>query len=161
MCPAIEEQLVASTKMTFPGIRQQERLKRIEELIVLECVVQLLIQYGICLQHEGLLVFPTLFQPTEKEDLETIPHAISLYYDFSGAIDNIYSSLVAKLAISKGFGRMRLWVDRAEFKLTDRGVCGLRKVERHSGLAHLDVFFDQETFEDTRNLFIRPVGKQK
>ena len=152
--PAIEEQLVASTKMTFPGIRQQERLKRIEELIVLECVVQLLIQYGICLQHEGLLVFPTLFQPTEKEDLETIPHAISLYYDFSGAIDNIYSSLVAKLAISKGFGRMRLWVDRAEFKLTDRGVCGLRKVERHSGLAHLDVFFDQETFEDTRNLFI-------
>jgi small GTP-binding protein len=151
--PALEEQLLASPQMPFPGIKQQERLSRLEERTVLECIVQLLIQYGICLQHEGLLIFPALFQPTEKEGAEIIPHSISLYYDFSGAIDNIYSSLVTKLAISEYLGRVRLWEDRAEFKSIDQGACGIRKVERDGGFAHLDVYFEPETTEDTRNLF--------
>ena len=37
-------------------------------------------------------------------------------YDFSGAIDNIYSSLVVHLAVSERFGRVRLWEDGAEFE---------------------------------------------
>jgi len=152
--PAIEEQRVASSQMTFPCIKQQARLARLQERIVLECVVQLLVQHGICLQHERLLIFPALFQPTEKDSKENIDHAISLYYDFSGAIDNIYSLLVTQLAISEYLGRMRLWEDRAEFKSTDQGACGLRKIERNSGFAHLDVYFEQDTTEDTRNLFI-------
>lgn len=152
--PAIEEQLVASHRMMFPGIKQEERLPRLQERVVLECIVQLLIQHGICLQHEGLLIFPALFQPTERESSGTIPHAISLYYDFSGAIDNIYSSLIALLAISKRFGRVRLWEDRAEFEWAGQGVCGLYKVERRSGLAHIDVYFDQATADETRDLFI-------
>lgn len=152
--PAIEEQLVASPRMAFPGIKQEERLHRLQERVVLECIVQLLIQHGICLQHEGLLIFPALFQPTERESTGVIPHAISLYYDFSGAIDNIYSSLIALLAISERFGRVRLWEDRAEFEWAGQGVCGLRKVERRSGLAHIDVYFDQDSPDETRNLFI-------
>lgn len=152
--PAIEEKLVASPQMTFPGIKREERLARADERFVLECVIQLLIQHGICLHHEGLLIFPALFQPSEKEGVEKIPHSISLYYDFSGAIDNIYSSLVTKLAISEWLGPVRLWEDRAEFKSVDQGTCGLRIVERHSGLAHLDLYFDQDTPDDRRNLFI-------
>jgi small GTP-binding protein len=153
--PAIEEQIVASPRMAFPGIKQEERLPRLQERVVLECIVQLLIQHGICLQHEGLLIFPSLFQPTERDSTGTIiPHSISLYYDFSGAIDNIYSSLIVLLAISERFGRVRLWEDRAEFEWVGQGVCGLRKVERRSGFAHIDVYFDQETADETRNLFI-------
>jgi hypothetical protein len=42
-----------------------------------------------------------------------LPHAVSLYYDFAGAIDNIYASLVAWLVLARAFGRLRLSQNRA------------------------------------------------
>ena len=152
--PAIEKIMVASPQMSFPGIEEDQRLARIQERVILECVMQLLIEHGICLQHEGLLIFPSLFQPTEKDKAPAIPHSISLYYDFSGAIDNIYSSLVAWLGISGYFGRPRLWDDRAEFEMIGQGACGLRKIDRGGGFAHLDIYFEDKTPEDIRNIFI-------
>jgi len=152
--PALEEQEIVSPQLTFPGIQDQGRLSRPDELIVLECVVQLLVEHGICLRHEGLLVFPALFRPTEVHSENSLPYAISLYYDFSGAIDNIYSSLVVALSYSRKFGRLRLWEDRAEFESGEAGACGLRKVERRSGFAHLDVYFEIPTPQTTRDLFL-------
>ncbi|NET60664.1 MAG: hypothetical protein F6K47_32345, partial [Symploca sp. SIO2E6] len=82
-----------------------------------------------------------------------------MYYNFSGAIDNIYSSLVIMLAISGWMGTVRLWEDRAEFKSVAQGICGLRKIERRSGFAHLELYFDQDTPDDKRNLFIAFIEK--
>lgn len=152
--PAIEEQILVSPKMSFPGIKDVDRLPRLEERVILECVVQLLIEHGICLRHEGLLIFPTLFKPTGIDRTGSVFHSISLYYDFSGAIDNIYSSLVAWLAISEHFGRSRLWEDRAEFEMAGKGACGLRKIDRGSGFAHLDIYFEDQTPQEMRDLFI-------
>ncbi|AET65710.1 hypothetical protein Mhar_2360 [Methanothrix harundinacea 6Ac] len=152
--PAIEEQILVSPRMSFPGIKEEDRLPRLEERVILECVVQLLIEHGICLQHEGLLIFPTLFKPTVTDRVGSVSHSISLYYDFSGAIDNIYSSLVAWLAISERFGRSRFWEDRAEFEIAGKGACGLRKIDRGSGFAHLDVYFEDRTPQEMRDLFI-------
>lgn len=152
--PAIEEQILVSPKMSFPGINEGDRLPRLEERVILECVVQLLIEHGICLRHERLLIFPTLFKPTGIDKTGLVFHSISLYYDFSGAIDNIYSSLVAWLDISEHFGRLRLWEDRAEFEMAGKGACGLRKIDRGSGFAHLDVYFEDQTPQEMRDLFI-------
>ncbi|HXQ35783.1 MAG TPA: hypothetical protein VN843_17340, partial [Anaerolineales bacterium] len=152
--PAIEERRIPLPEMTFPGIKDGHRLPRDQELVVLQCVVQLLLEHGICLEHEGLLIFPALFVPTEKERDDSFAHSVSLYYDFSGAIDNIYSSLTVWLAISQRFGRMRLWDDRAEFELAGQGACGLRKVDRGSGFAHLDVYFNESASKQTRDLFV-------
>lgn len=143
--PCLEEREVASPEVFLPGL-ERDRLPRIQERVVLECVVQLLVEHGICFQHEGLLIFPTLFRPTEKsEQGESFPHSISLYYDFSGAVDNIYASLIAWLVVGKNFGVVRLWEDRAEFEISDRGVCGVRKVNRGRGFAHIDVYFTEGT----------------
>ena len=151
--PAVEQAALASAKMLFPGIKAGDRLPRSQEQIVLECVVQLLLEHGICLSHERLLLFPSLFR-TEGAEKASPAHSISLYYDFSGAIDNIYSSLIACLAISERFGRMRLFDDRAEFEHAGMGACGIHKVERGSGLAHLDVYFEDGTPDATRGLFV-------
>lgn len=100
------------------------------------------------------MVFPSLFQATEKGDEAKIPHSISLYYDFTGAIDNIYSSLVARLAISERFGRYRLWENRAEFEKVGQGACGLHKVTYRSGVAHLDIYFADNISDEMRDLFM-------
>lgn len=154
--PMLELRAIAQPDFSLPGIADKDRLPRGQERPVLECTVQLMLGHGICFQHEGLLVFPTLFAPapTAIDADAKLPHAVSLYYDFAGAIDNIYASLVAWLVLARNFGRVRLWAERAEFEVKDGGLCGLRKVARPGGFAHMDVYFEADTPERRRQEFI-------
>nr|VFJ93243.1 MAG: small GTP-binding protein domain-containing protein [Candidatus Kentron sp. H]VFJ94166.1 MAG: small GTP-binding protein domain-containing protein [Candidatus Kentron sp. H]VFK00759.1 MAG: small GTP-binding protein domain-containing protein [Candidatus Kentron sp. H] len=152
---ALEERFIVCRGFPLPGVKQQERLMRLDEELVLECVVQLMIEHGLCFRHEGLYVFPSLFRAGERDrGAEGFPHAVSLYYDFAGAVDNIYAALVAWLFLAKGFGGVRLWENRAEFRSADQGACGVRKVAKGGGFAHLDVYFEAATPEETRTLFV-------
>ncbi len=151
--PVIEERAFGSPSFRFPGIPDECRLSPQHEAIVLECVVQLLLDRGICLRHEGRLVFPALFRPTEGTTEETTPALGLLHYDFSGAVSNIYSELVAALTISERFGPVRLWEDRAEFGYRDSGVYGFRKVDRGYGFASLDIFFKGDPPVESAQLF--------
>ena len=155
--PALPESTLISQDMEFPGIATSGRLPRMQERIVLECLVQLFVEHGICIAHAGLLVFPSLFRPTETDITEKFSSPISLYYDFFGAVDNIYSSLVSAVTLSGEFGSVRLWENRAEFSIPNRGVFGLRKIERQRGFAHLDVYFSEETPINLHQLFISVV----
>ncbi|MCC8978551.1 GTP-binding protein [Bradyrhizobium acaciae] len=155
--PAIREDLLMADSMIFPGIPADKRLQRAQERIVIESVVQLFVEHGICLEHEGLLIFPSLFVSTEVDSKDEFLHSVSLYYDFSGAIDNIYSSLISAITMSDSFGSVRLWDNRAEFTKLNQGTCGLRKIARQRGFAHLDVYVGDEVSDNTRDLFISVV----
>lgn len=152
--PALEERLIASRRMVFPRIAGEDRLPWLQERATLECVIQLLIEHDICLRHEGLLVFPSLFLPTETGEDPNVSRAVALHYDFTGAIDNIYASLVAKLSLSSQFGRYRLWENRAEWEIADQGACGLRKVSYKSGVGHIDLYFQNQVDARRRELFL-------
>jgi small GTP-binding protein len=156
--PALDVAKVLSPAMTFPRLPTQERLRRDQELPILDCVIELLLEHGLCMRHEGLLIFPSLFRPTQSETGTHFPYAISLHYDFSGPIDNIYASLVTSLALSRRFGAMRLWQDRAEFGRAGQDSSGIRRVRESRqgarGYARLDVYFDTETPATTRHLFV-------
>jgi small GTP-binding protein len=154
--PAIEQTLITQRDWAPPRIPPEERLPLREEQWVLECVMELLIEHGLCIRHEGLLVFPSLFRTTESLGTH-VPRAAAVSYDVTGAIDNIYSSLVAALALSQRFGRMRLWEDRAEFEEAGRGVAGLHRVDRPEGATRLNLYFDDKTAEETRRLFTHVV----
>ncbi|MFL5356781.1 metallophosphoesterase [Archangium sp.] len=143
---------------TLPRIRPEQRLPRDQELVVLDCVIELLLQHGLCLRHQGLLIFPSLFllSPSEPGAEAAVP---SRAYAISGPVDNIYASLVTAIALSRGFGPMRLWEDRAEFgEEPGQDSCGVRKVQRSEqqarGVARLEVYFDAGTPETTRRLFL-------
>ena len=153
--PVLEERLLGSARnIPLPGMPRKDRVGRDQERIVLECIVELMIQHGICFRHGGLLVFPTLF-PMASADDERLPHSISLFYDFTGAIDNIYASLVAHMMVSEEFGEGRLWAGRVEFDRPSSGLCGIRQIKRTGGLAHIDLFFSAETKPEVRDLFTR------
>ena len=153
--PVLEERLLGSTRtIPLPGMTKKERLNTANERMVLECIVELMIQHGICFRHGGLLVFPTLF-PTSGTTDEKLPHSVSLYYDFTGAIDNIYASLVSKLMVSEEFGEGRLRAGRVEFESGRQGVCGVRRIKRTGGLAHVDLFFSEKTKPERKDLFTR------
>lgn len=149
--PALE--LSAVMQPGFPLPRLEPRLERLQERAVLESTIPLLLEHGICFQHEGLLIFPSCFPAAAESDAATLPHSISLYYDFSGAIDNVYASLVTALVLAKRFGRVRLWAERAEFEVADAGLCGLRKIGRPGGFAHIDIYFEANTPDAHKDLF--------
>ena len=153
--PVLVERLLGSTKsIPLLGMTKEERLSPVEERMVLECIVELMIQHGICFRHGGLLVFPMLF-PAGGTEREELPHSVSLYYDFTGAIDNIYASLVSKLMVSKQFGEGRLRAGRVEFERGRQFVCGILQAKYKGGFAHVDLFFSEETKPDRKDLFTR------
>nr|VFK52056.1 MAG: small GTP-binding protein domain-containing protein [Candidatus Kentron sp. TUN] len=152
--PVLEERLLGSEHIPLPGIEDHVRLDRVQEKVVLECIVELMIRHGLCFRHGGLLVFPTLF-PALAGGEEKLPHSVSLYYDFTGAIDNIYAGLVARLMMGEAFGEGRLRPGRVEFDRPGEGVCGIHQVKRGGGLARVDLFFAEETDRDRRDLFTR------
>jgi small GTP-binding protein len=152
--PAIEQALITKPEWEPPRIPPSGRLPLLAERWVLECVMELLLEHGLCVKHEGLLVFPALFRTTESMGTH-VPRVAAASYEVSGALDNIYSSLVAAAALSQRFGRMRLWEDRAEFEEADTGGVGLRRVDRSEGLMRLEVYFDERTGEESRGLFVR------
>jgi GTPase SAR1 family protein len=59
--PVLDEREIAHPEVEFPRIPRNERLLPSRERVVLECVMQLLIERGICLRQPGLLIFPSLF----------------------------------------------------------------------------------------------------
>ncbi len=114
-----------------------------------------MIRHGVCFRHQGLLVFPTLFpEPPTEAEAEKLSHAVSLWYDFTGAIDNVYASLVGGLMVLRPFGPGRLTPGRAEFDDPDHGLCGLRRLHRPAGLAHVELFFGPATLPARRDKFI-------
>jgi len=155
--PAFEERLLGSTELPLPGIPPGERLPRLDERTLLECVAELMIRHGLCVRHEGLLIFPSLFPPA-TDDPEVFEHSVSLYYDFTGPIESIYAALVARLMLSGEFGEGRLYRSRAEFDQPDQGMCGIREITRPGGLAHLDLFFSERAGFERRELFSRFVS---
>src|SRR6266542_1781426 len=156
--PALEELLVVSGRTPLRGIKPEERVDPLRERIVLECTVQLLLDRGLCFKHGGMLIFPTEFKQLEAADDERAARTVTIYYEFTGAIDNIWASMVTRLAMGgeneTGFGRVRLRKNHAEFEKPGQGVCGLSRVDRQSGSAHLDLMFSEEVSPDTRDLFI-------
>jgi hypothetical protein len=150
--PVLEQSSILSKDMHFPRLAPGERLQsREQEKTVLESVVRLMIERGICFDNQGLLIFPTLFDERAPHE-GVLPPSAPIYYDFNGPIDNIYASLVARLVVSGRFGPVRLWARYAEFGQSSGGTFGLRRADS-IGRGHLDLYFDTSTDSDLRTLF--------
>lgn len=141
---ALRQRDLTSPDVSLPGIEAGDRLPRLQEKGVLECVTQLLVEHDICFQHEGLLIFPSLFRQVRKSDMEALYDFMSLQYDSSGVID-------------ENFGRDHMLLNRARFRRADKGYHSIRKIDPERALAHVvDVEFDREktfkTLDQTERL---------
>jgi GTPase SAR1 family protein len=150
--PAVEQSHLLSTNMKFHGMEDERLTPRTQEKAVLECVARLMVERGLCFDHQGLLVFPTLFDELAPHQGD-LPPSAPIYYDFNGPIDNIYASLIARLAVSGQFGPVRLWARYVAFGDSDATSCGIRRDDRSRGRGHLDLYFGAETASNQRRLF--------
>lgn len=151
--PTITERSLLTDITDLPGMKKDERLSSEEESIVIGTVIEMLVNAGICTRHEGWLIFPSLYTPTTF--LPTTHRANThVCYDFSGAVENIWTCLVSWLVVAKEFGRHRLWKNRAEFEDTEIGMFGIEKTDISGGYARIDIYFDNIKDEHAKHKFI-------
>jgi small GTP-binding protein len=142
----VDGKLIFQTKQA-DGKEAEKRLPQAEEQIVLQAMEQLLLERRLCLRQNGDLVFPS-HCGKERPIGPTPPHFF-VSYTINGFLDDIYATLVVKLAHCGAFKLKDLWRDAADLETLAEGkIVGIKLVRREDGrgelLAHAKGISQQE-----------------
>jgi small GTP-binding protein len=152
----IAEEDVLAGRLDYQDMR---RLPQDEEQIVLRAMHQTFVDHGLCLREHTergtLLVFPSYFK-RERPELEGHP-AVFVTYQFSGALEEIYATLVVRLHHTPAFEKDQLWRFAADFRTQGGKRAGLKMEKKGEGAAEIAVYFEPGVPEDTKVTFIRYV----
>jgi hypothetical protein len=81
--------------------------------------------------------------------------AVLVTYQFSGALDEIYATLVVRLHHTPAFDKERLWRYAADFRTLSGKQAGLKMTRQSEGAAEIAVYFEPGIPDDTKVTFIR------
>ncbi|MET0414549.1 MAG: GTP-binding protein, partial [Actinoplanes sp.] len=122
---SLEESRVVAGEYDFPelnGLRVDERE------VLLDSAVAMFLQHNVCFRETDpltsavYLVFPELINlrkyPVDEDDVEEGPS-----YVVSGAMENVYASLVVLLGYTSMFTRASHWRNQARYVVGDGLVC--------------------------------------
>ena len=122
---------IVEGKLSFQTIQSEgtdvaeRRLRPADERIVLQTMEQMLLERRLCLRQNGDLVFPS-YCGLERP-LGPVPQKFFVSYKIRGFLDDIYATLVVKLAHCGAFKLKVLWRDAADFEtLADRRILGIK-----------------------------------
>ena len=136
-----------------------KRLPEEEEVIVLRAMHQSFVDHGLCLREpteQGMqLVFPSYFK-RERPELTGHP-AVFVSYEFSGALDEIYATLVVRLHRTKPFSNDNLWRFAADFKTPAGKTVGFKMTKKGEAKAEIAVYCQPGIPDDTKVTFIKYV----
>jgi hypothetical protein len=112
----------------------------------------MLIERRLCLRQEGNLVFPSycgIEKPTGP-----VPPKYFISYVFGGFLDDIYATLVVKLAYCGAFKLKELWRDAADFEtLADHRTMGIKLLRNDNGCGTLLVHFGRDVTQQEQIIF--------
>ncbi|MFI5454037.1 MAG: TIR domain-containing protein [Isosphaerales bacterium] len=153
---SLEEQRLLSGGYTFPEL---EKLAVIERDILLDSAAVLFLEHNICfretdpLNTRAYLVFPELInlkRPLE-EDATQVEDGIA--YTVSGAVENVYASLVVLLGYTHTFTRTNQWRNHARYEVGNGLVCGFRLEAERDGELDFVLYFGTNADAPIRMLF--------
>ena len=152
----VPEQQVLDGRLKY---KDMKRLGEADEKILLRSMVQTLLDRSLCIREETpqgtMLVFPSYFR-RDKPDQPEHPN-VFVAYEFSGPLDDIYTTLVVRLKYSDVFEKDELWKDAADFKTPEGKRVGLAMTKKPEGAAEIVIYFEAETPDDTKVTFIKYV----
>jgi small GTP-binding protein len=144
--------LIFQTMQAGGEIVKEQRLGLREEPIVLQAMEQMLIERKLCLRQEGNLVFPS-YCGLEKP-MGPVPLKYFISYVFGGFLDDIYATLVVKLAYCRAFRLKELWRDAADFQtLADLQTMGVKLLREDDGRGRLLVHFGRNVTPQEQVIF--------
>jgi GTPase SAR1 family protein len=138
--------------------RELEKLSREERDVLLDSAALLFLEHNVCfrettLDGQSYLVFPELInlkKPLLEDETKTED---SMAYTVSGAVENVYASLVVLLGYTRTFTRTNQWQNQARYVMGDGSVCGFRQESEHDGELEFVLYFGTDVLKSGRKIF--------
>lgn len=153
---SLEEQKLLAGGYTFPELAD---LSEAEQAIMLDAATVLFLKHHVCFRevdplHGGAyLVFPELINLKRPLEDNGKPVADGMAYTASGAIENVYASLVVLMGYTQTFTRTSQWRNHARYEVGNGEVCGFRLEEERSGELDFVLYFGTGTAAPVQMLF--------
>jgi GTPase SAR1 family protein len=151
---SLEEKRLQAGEYSF---RELERLSEEEQSILLDSAALLFLEHNICFRETDLsgnsyLVFPELIN-LKKPLLEDEPTKDGIAYSVSGAVENVYASLVVLLGYTQTFTRTNQWQNQARYVMGDGLTCGFRQESNQEGELELVLYFGSAVSKAGQKVF--------
>ena len=153
---ALEERQVLAGGYHFPELA---RLSAEEREVLLDSAIVMFLAHSVCLREtdpltvHSYLVFPELINLKRPVVADEQPIEEGAAYTVSGAVENVYASLVVLLGYTSTFTRTNQWRDHARYVVGDGLVCGLRKEAEREGELDFVLYFGTGVGTPIRTLF--------
>jgi GTPase SAR1 family protein len=153
---SLEEKRLLAGEFPF---REMQKLPQEEQDILLDSAVLLFLEHNVCFREtdplggKSYLVFPELINLNKPvlEDEQPIVNGVA--YTVSGAIGNVYASLVVLLGYTQTFTRTDQWRSQARYEVGDGLICGFRQEGERGGEMDLVLYFGTNVGRPVRTLF--------
>jgi hypothetical protein len=149
---------IAEGKLVYQSIGrdgtpvEMKRLGSADERVVLGEMERQLEQRGLCLRQGDKLVFPS-HCGRDRPSVQKFP-SVLVSYAVKGFLDDIYATLVVKLADSESFELKELWRDAADFvTLTDDHHMGIKLTRETASDGDISVYFGKGVKEESQVIF--------
>jgi small GTP-binding protein len=148
----VEGKLIYQSVGRNGELAEMKRLPPAEERIVLGEMERLLVERGLCLQQGDKLVFPS---HCGRDRPAVVEHpSVFVSYEVKGYLDDIYTTLVVKLADSQSFKLHELWRDAADFDtLVDGCRMGIKLTRETGSSGDISVYFGPGVTEAQQVIF--------
>ncbi|MGH3770706.1 MAG: TIR domain-containing protein [Pseudonocardiaceae bacterium] len=153
---ALEEQQVLTGGYHFPELAQ---LSAEDQEVLLDSAVAMFLEHSVCFREtdpltvHSYLVFPELINLKKPVVADEQPLEEGAAYTVSGAVENVYASLVVLLGYTSTVTRTNQWRDHARYVVGDGLVCGLRKEAEREGELDFVLYFGTSVGTPIRTLF--------
>jgi len=127
-----------------------------EREIMLDATAVLFLKHNICFREthneRTFLVFPSFIEKKRPmiEDIETIE---DVSYRVSGAVENVYASLVVLLGYTNIFVRTNQWQNQARYQLGEGEICGFLHTADKEGEIELVLYYGLNTPDNVKYIF--------
>jgi GTPase SAR1 family protein len=153
---SLEEKRLLAGEYSFPEL---EKLSEDEQNILLDSAALLFLEYNVCFREtdplggKSYLVFPELINLKKPLLEDEKPTEDGMAYTVSGAIENVYASLVVLLGYTQTFTRTDQWRNQARYVVGNDLICGFRQDDDSEGELNLVLYFGVTVGPPVRTLF--------
>jgi small GTP-binding protein len=153
---SLEEERLPSGGYEFPEL---EKLSEAEKDILVDSAAVLFLEHNVCfretdpLHGRAYLIFPELTNLKRPLEDDAKPVEDGVAYTVSGALENVYASLVVLMGYTQTFTRTNQWRHHARYEVGNGKVCGFRLEDERAGELDFVLYFATGTDAPVRMLF--------
>jgi WD40 repeat protein len=153
---SLEEQRLLAGQYRFPEL---EKLSPDERDVLLDSAAALFLEHNVCfretdpLTSQTYLVFPELINLKRPAIDDAQPLEDGVAYTVTGAVENVYASLVVLLGYTHTFTRTNQWQNQARYEVGKEFVCGFRQEAEREGELQFVLNYGTDVGAPIRTLF--------